>query len=89
MKKLCECGLYVADPDKTRREHLKSAEHKSRIAASKQAGALGGFIKKRPAFPTHKQIAEPERPNDATDCTNFRLLSSSDSSCDSDSDDHE
>ena len=62
MKKPCECGLYIADAERARREHLKSTEHKSRMAASKQAGALGGFIKKRPAFPTPKQIAEAEQP---------------------------
>ena len=60
VKHFCECGLYVADLEKARREHLKSAEHKSCVAASKQAGALGGFIKKRPALPTPKQIAEAE-----------------------------
>ena len=52
MKIFRECGLDVADLEKAQREHLKSAEHKSRVAGSKHAGVLGGFIKKRPAFPT-------------------------------------
>ena len=42
MKILCECGLYVADIEKARREHLKSAVHKSRVAASKQVGGWVG-----------------------------------------------
>ena len=50
MKKICECGLYVGDLQKAPRERLKSAEHKSRVAAWKHAGVLGGFIKKRPAL---------------------------------------
>ena len=75
MKKVCECGLYVADLEKSQQEHLKSAEHKSRVAASKRAGVLGGFIKRRPAFPTLKQIAEAELANPATDCTNSAISS--------------
>ena len=44
MKKLCGCGLYAADLEKARQEHLKSAEHKSRIAASKHAGSKAGVL---------------------------------------------
>ena len=80
MKKLCECGLFVADLEKARREHLKSAKHKSRVAASKQAGALGGFIKKQPEFPTPKQIAETDRANPTTDCTDSAASSSASAS---------
>ena len=32
----------MADLENARREHLKSAEHKSRVAGSKHARALGG-----------------------------------------------
>ena len=48
MKIFCECGPYVADLEKAQREVLKSAEHKSRVAASTHAGALGDFIKHSP-----------------------------------------
>ena len=66
MKIFRECGLYVPDIEKAQWVHLKSAGQKSHIAASKQAGALGSFIKKRPALPTPKQIAAAERANAAT-----------------------
>ena len=80
MKFFFECGLYVADLGKAPQKHLKSKEHKSCVAASKHDGALGGFIKKRPAFPTPKQIAEVERANLATDYTNSVASSSASAS---------
>ena len=66
---LCECGLYVNDSD-------ESADHQSRVAAWKQAEALGSFVTKQLAFPTPKQIAVTEHANAATECTNSPSVSS-------------
>ena len=64
-KKFCDCGHYAADSENAQREHFKSAEHKFRVAASKQA---------------NKQIAAAERANAATDCTDSAAVSSASAS---------